>query len=329
LTLFGAADTLTPAPLRIRDQVRASEPRDTESWVGWCCSYCAAPLEVQTHGLFCATEGRWFATHRGVHRLLPEERRRDILPFLELYQRVRRDEGWRAEPGLPDVAASHPQATTWRSRGRRFREALPLLAAALGRGPWRVLEVGAGCCWASVRLLELGHRVAAVDVNLDADDGLLGANLLIDMGRLPRAEAEMDALPLEPGRFDLVLAVGSLHCQSQLTRTLVELRRVTQRNGVLLVLDSPVYRQRSDGEARVARRMKLLGRRYGISVPRESQPGYLVRGELVSLFKGAGWTLEIHGWPTPPREWASNAVSLLRGGRRAPRFPILLARRDG
>ena len=180
-----------------------------------------------------------------------------------------------------------------------------------------------------MRLVELGHHVAAVDVNLDAEDGLPGANLLIEAGRLPRAEAEMEALPLEPGRFDLVLAVGSLHYQGQLTRTLVELRRVTQRNGLLLVLDSPVYRRRSDGEAQVARRMKLQGRRYGIAVPRESQPGYLVRGELASLFAGAGWTLEVHGWPTPPQEWAGDALSLLRGGRRAPRFPILLARRDG
>jgi SAM-dependent methyltransferase len=180
-----------------------------------------------------------------------------------------------------------------------------------------------------VRLVELGHRVAAVDVNLDAEDGLAGSNVLIEVGRLPRAEAEMEALPLEPSRFDLVLAVGSLHHQSQLTRTLVELRRVTQRNGLLLVLDSPVYRRRGDGEAQVARRMKLQGRRYGIAVPRESQPGYLVRGELVSLFAGAGWTLEVHGWPTPPQEWAGDALSLLLGGRREPRFPILLARRDG
>jgi SAM-dependent methyltransferase len=297
--------------------------------VGWCCSYCAAPLEIQAHGLYCPAEGRWFATHRGVHRLLPDERRREILPFLELYQRERRDEGWRAERGLPEVAASNPWATVWRARGRRFREALALVSAALGRGPWQVLEVGAGCCWASARLVEMGHRVAAVDVNLDAEDGLLGADLLIEAGRLPRAEAEMDALPLEPGRFDLVLAVGSLHYLSHPTRALVELRRVTQRNGLLLVLDSPVYRRRGDGEAQVARRMKQQGRRYGIAVPRESQPGYLVLEELLSLFKGAGWTVEVHGWPTPPREWAGDALGLLRNARRAPRFPILLARRDG
>jgi SAM-dependent methyltransferase len=170
--------------------------------------------------------------------------------------------------------------------------------------------------------------VAAVDVNLDSEDGLRGASLLVEGGRLPRAEAEMDALPLEAGRFDLVVANGSLHHSPRLTRALVELRRATRHQGLLLVLDSPVYRRRADGEAEVARRMKLLSRRYRIAIPRESQPGYLVLGELRSLFAGAGWSVELRGWPALPREWAGDALGLLRGGRRA-RFPTLLARRDG
>jgi SAM-dependent methyltransferase len=304
--------------------------REGAAWVAWCCSYCGAPLEERAHGLFCAEEGRWFATDRGVHRLLPEERRREILPFLELYQRVRRDEGWKAERGLPDVRAGHPHEAIWRVRGRRFRAALSLASEAIGAGPWRVLDAGAGCCWASARLLEVGHRPVAVDVNLDSGDGLLAAEALLeDPLALPRAEAEMDALPFEPGLFDLVLAAGSLHHPPRLSRALVELRRVTRRGGALLVLDSPVYRRRPDGEAMVADRMRLLSRRYGIDVPREGQSGYLVLGELPSAFRAAGWTVEIHGWPGLARELVRDGIELLRHGRRTARFPILLARRDG
>ena len=80
-----------------------------------------------------------------------------------------------------------------------------------------MLEVGAGCAWASLRLLEMGHRAVAVDVNLDAEDGLVAPNrLLASPGALPRAEAEMSALPLEPGSFDLVLAAGALHYAASL-----------------------------------------------------------------------------------------------------------------
>jgi SAM-dependent methyltransferase len=311
-------------------EARGVESLQQDSWVGWCCSYCAAPLETRAHGLYCAAEGRWFATDRGVHRLLLDERRRELLPFLELYQRVRRDEGWKAEPALPDVAAQHPQAAVWRARAARFREALELLRLRLGPSRWRVLEVGAGCCWASVRLAALGHRVAAVDVSLDPEDGLLGANLiLIDPGSLPRAEADMEALPIEPSAFDVVLAADALHHGQRLTRTLVELRRVTRRGGLLVVLDSPVYRRREDGEAMVAERMRRYGARYGLAIPRESQSGYLVMGELHDLFRSAGWSLEVQGWPGRVREWCGDGLALLRGRRRAPRFPILLARRDG
>ena len=297
---------------------------------GWCCSYCAAPLELEAHGLYCAAEGRWFATLDGVHRLLPEERRRELRPFLELYQRVRRDEGWRAEPGLPEVPEHHPQAAIWRARANRFQRGLDLAVNRLGAGPWRVLEVGAGCCWASIQLQASGHHVTAVDVNLDSDDGLTAPNrMLSEPWRLPRAEADMEALPLEPARFDLVLAAGSLHFPAHLMRTLVELRRVTRRGGVLLVLESPTFRRRPDGEAMVARRMREEARRYSVLLPRESQSSYFVLGELPGVFERSGWGLEIHGWPGPLREQARDLLEIFRHGRRTARLPVLLGTRHG
>src|SRR5438874_1984640 len=96
------------------DESRGADVHPRRGWVGWCCSYCAAPLEPRGHGLFCAAEGRWFATLDGVHRLLPDDRRREIQPFLELYQRVRRDEGWRVDARLPDVPDDDPHAALWR-----------------------------------------------------------------------------------------------------------------------------------------------------------------------------------------------------------------------
>jgi SAM-dependent methyltransferase len=302
---------------------------EASTWPGWCCSYCAASLEVLRHGLFCAAEGRFFATQYGVHRLLPDERRREVQAALELYQRVRRDEGWRVEPGLPSVPDTHPHAAIWNMRAARFRQGVGLVTGRLGAGPWRVLEIGAGCCWASVRLRERGHQVAAIDVNLDADDGLPAASRLPGGAAIPRAEADMEALPLEPAAFDLVLAAGSLHHAQHLSRTLVELRRVTRRGGLLLVLDSPVYRRREDGEAMVAARMRSLSRRYNLSVGREGQSSYLVLGEIDGLFRSAGWRVEVNGWPALLRELARDVVEIARHHRRTARFPIVLARRDG
>ena len=300
----------------MNDQLHRADVRDVEAWVGWCCSYCAAPLEVRAHGLFCRAEGRFFATLEGVHRLLPEDRRREVQPLVELQQRARRD-----------GADSHP--SVGRRRARMLRQGLALGAKHIGRGPWNVLEVGGGWGWAAARLLAEGHRVAAVDVNLDPEDGLRAADRVTGGVSLPRGEAEMEALPLEPRRFDLVIAPGSLHQASRQSRALVELRRVTRRGGVLLALDSPVFRRREDGEADVGRVMREQERRYRLSIPRESQPGYLVLGELPALFAQAGWRAEVRGWPGRLPEWVGDAWRLLRRGRRGPRFPMVVARRDG
>jgi len=302
---------------------------DSAPWPGWCCSYCAAPLQGDAHGLLCAREGRWFATQDGVHRLLTQERRRELLPALEAYQRLRRDEGWRAERGLPDVPPGHPHAAIWRRRARHFARASSLARERLGPGPWRILDVGAGCGWASTRLLDAGHRVAAVDVNLDEQDGLLAANGLVDdPADLPRAEADMEALPLEPASMDLVLAAGVLHHAARPARALVEIRRVTRRGGLVVVLDSPVYRSAVDGETMVAERAEEQKDRYGFAAPTFGQ-GYLLQSELSALFEGAGWRLEIHGWPGRAREIARDLVEIARWGRRTARLPILIGRRDG
>jgi SAM-dependent methyltransferase len=278
----------------------------------------------------CEEEDRFFAASGGVYRLLEETRRSQLRPFLEMEHRLRRDSGFEARAGLPSVPSSHPQAALWNARSQRFHEGIRLATHALGEGPWRVLEVGAGCAWASAALAAAGHRVTALDASLDADDGLLASDRLLPLGAsLERAEADMEALPLEPGLFDLVVAVDSLHYARAVQDMLVELRRVTRRGGALLVLESPVYARREDGEADVARRMRRLRRRYGLDLPREGQPGYLVRGELLVLFGQAGYKLETGGraFGLLARILDLAAVLLGRGG--LPSRPVLFARRDG
>jgi SAM-dependent methyltransferase len=262
--------------------------------------------------------------------LLEENRRAELRPVLEMEHRLRRDEGFGALPGLPQVPAAHRQASLWRGRAERLREGIRHATHALGPRPWRVLEVGAGCAWAGATLAAAGHRVTAVDASLDPDDGLPAADRLLPPGTfLERAEADMEALPLEPGLFDLVLAVDALHYARGVLRTLVELRRVTRREGALLVLESPVYARREDGEADVARRMRRLRRVFRLELPRETQPGYLVRSELPALFGQAGYRLEVGGPAFGPlaRLIELGAVLLGRGG--LPARPVLFARRDG
>jgi hypothetical protein len=106
------------------------------------------------------------------------------------------------------------------------------------------------------------------------------------------------------------------------------MRRVTRRGGLFLAWDTPIYRRRADGEAMVARRMRDLERRYGVGVPRESQSGYLVLGELSGVFRSSGWSVEVQGWPSAVVEHLRDAIEVVKHGRRTARFPVLLGRRD-
>lgn len=240
--------------------------RRAPSWPGWCCSYCSAPLANGEAGLVCSAEGRVFATHAGVHRLLPEDRLLEARALAARRRPTRDEELLQAESGLPRV--------------------LPALRESLGEGPWSALEAGAGACRLSLRLLALGHRVVAVDVELDGPRGLGAA-----ARPLERAEAEAEALPLEPLAFDLVVATGILQHAERPARTLVELRRVTRRGGLLLVLGTPSFPREESGHGGL-----------GPMLPREG---------LTALFESAGWSL---GGTSE---------------RSADPWPALVARRDG
>ncbi len=291
----------------MRDEFQESSRGSSEEWVGWCCSYCGAPLVPRRRGLLCREEERWFATRRGVHLLLPADRRQSLRAFREIRRRVDR----------PPVRRDREEA----GRSLLVADGLRLAGETLGAGPWYVLAAGGESV---ARPLRAAHRVVVVASSLGDDEAGDGED-----APLPRAEAELDALPLEPGRVDLVVAEASLHDHPSLVRALVELRRVVRRGGALLALDSPVYRRRADGEAGVVQAMKAERALVGMAVPRESRPGYLVRADLADQFREAGWSVQVLGWPGPVRERTEDLLRLVRGARPAPRFPVLFARRDG
>ncbi|HEY7515386.1 MAG TPA: methyltransferase domain-containing protein [Vicinamibacteria bacterium] len=286
-----------------------SRPTQSQEWVGWCCSYCSGPLVRRGSGLLCREEERWFATRRGVHLLLPEARRRSLRAFREILRRTER----------PAVRRAGEEER----RSRLVAEGLRKAQESLGAGPWYVLAAGGDSV---ARSLSADHRVVVVSSRL-ADTG--GAPAADPEGGFPRAEAELDEIPLEPGRVDLVVAEASLHDGPSLSRGLVELRRVVRRGGALVALDSPVFRRRADGEAGIVQAMREERALVGMAVPRESRPGYLVRADLAEQFRDAGWSVEVLGWPGPVRERAEDLLRLCRGARPAPRFPVLFARRDG
>jgi SAM-dependent methyltransferase len=62
-------------------------------------------------------------------------------------------------------------------------------------------------------------------------------------------QADFDALPFEPGQFDVAVFNGSLHYSPDPPATLAEAARMLTAGGVLVVMDSPMFSRERHGAA--------------------------------------------------------------------------------
>jgi SAM-dependent methyltransferase len=250
------------------------------------------------------------------------------------YETVRRGEGrgdtnaayYRA---LPFQDLSGRFAEDWTVRAASFRaltdRLLPAWEKDLGRAGV-VVDVGAGCGWLAYRLAQRGHRAAAVDLQTNSEDGL-GAYVHYDAEFVP-VQAEFDRLPFTTGCVDLLVFNASLHYSTDYRVTLQEAFRVLSPQGVLVVLDSPLYRRASSGQAMVRRREAAFARRFGFPSNALPSEHYLTPARLHELGDtlGVRWTTTYprHGIRFAIRRWKTRVFAR----REAARFPLLVARKE-
>ena len=260
-----------------------------------------------------------------------------------------------AVPGaVPARAARRGLARRARAAGRAARPSArgasggSVRAASERRSRWRppCSGRGPGACSRSAPaaagrrcgLLERGHRVAAVDVNLDARRRPRGRRPAAAPSPtdLPRAEADMEALPLEPGASTSCSPRASLHYTP---RALAHARRAAAGDAARRACCSCSTR-RSTGGAATARRWwpsacSAHARRYGMCRPAREPVGLLrARRAARDCSRTAGWRLEVHGWPRAAARAARDAAGArcaTAGARRASRSCSrgAMAERDG
>lgn len=306
-----------------------TETRPAErSWVAaLCCPECAGPLTELGGGLACARDDAFFATLSGVHRLLGHERQAELAAATAFYCRVRADEGFKHSAELPRVPRGHVQARIWKQRARHFARFMDWLARDRPKAQ-AIVDIGAGCCWAAQRLAEQGHVVAALDINLDPLDGLTAMG---DDGNrsasIERIEADMEFVPLGANCADVVLLNGALHYARCPQNVVAEARRILKPSGCVVILDSPIYRRSSDGEAMVKMKRKDFLGRYGYAPCRDAAAGYFTVSELTRLLDRSGFDVRLVGWPSRLREMGRDLIETFRHGRRTARFPMIVAKR--
>ena len=240
------------------------------------CTGCGARIEQDSHGVF---------------RCLSPERRAQVEPFLNQYRLVRQRDGYRADRSdyyraLPFAAPDDPQRPIWRVRQRSFHHLRRALASR-NRGPSpAVLDLGAGSGWLSYQLAKAGCRTVAVDLLADDRDGL-GACRHYDVA-FACVQADFDALPFAPRQFDAAVFNGSLHYARDTAATLARAAQMLRPGGMLVVADSPVFVQPSDGLAMQARQRERLRDQYGVAAPIQPGQGFLTFRDLAACAAALG-----------------------------------------
>jgi SAM-dependent methyltransferase len=242
--------------------------------------------------------------------------------FLDDYLRIRRAEGRGSDDpayylALPFQDLSGKLSSQWKMRGRTYRY---FERRVLGPAKLDVLDLGAGCGWMSYRLALAGHRPVAVDILTDGRDGLGAAR---HYPGFPRFEAEFDRLPFANGSFDLTVFNASVHYSADYVKTLGEARRCVRNGGRIVILDSPVYRERVHGELmRNERRQQFLAK-YGTGSDHIRSVEYLDVATIDALARELKLEWRIHK-PWYGLAWHSRPIRAWWKGARPPsRFWIL------
>jgi SAM-dependent methyltransferase len=151
------------------------------------------------------------------------------------------EDGWiLALPRLDESVCSEPQSIAhWNRQGDNFFRLVDLLGLTGGE---RILEIGAGRCWASAQLARLGCEVVALDVVRDRRaGGLETGEVYLEHGTpyFDRILASMEMLPFRPETFDLVLSLASIHHSPSLDLVARECARVLTPGGKLAFTSEP------------------------------------------------------------------------------------------
>ena len=189
--------------------------------------------------------------------------------FLEDYRCIRHAEGRGSEKSdyyraLPLCERSDPNSAMWAMRSKTFSYFVKNVLEPLencGNKSLDVLDLGAGNCWLSHRLSLRGHRAVAVDIFGDDRDGLRAARHYPHA--FPVIETDFDQLPLAPQSFDVAVFNASFHYSVDYFRTLSEVRRCLRTYGILVILDTPIYRLREHGARMVEEKHAAFAKRYG------------------------------------------------------------------
>jgi len=290
------------------------------------CPRCRGELTFEAPDqLRCGKDALSFHRVDGIWRFILPERESHYARFITDYETVRRFEGrfsadaayYRA---LPFQDLSGRFSSDWKIRAASFNALQKILSAK-----FTILDLGAGNGWLSNRLSLSGHDVFAVDLLVNPEDGL-GAWRNYETKFTP-IQAEYLHLPFPAASVNVVIFNASLHYAENYEQALREALRVLQPNGLLAIMDSPVYHDAESGQTMLAERKAQFLARYGFASDSIQSEGFLTYDRMEALGRSLGvqWR---HWVPFYSLRWALRPLAArLRGGREPAQFGLWLGKR--
>jgi SAM-dependent methyltransferase len=270
----------------------------------WSCPRCRTLLRQEDDTLSCPTDGLRYPCTGEIWRLLDPVRSAELQPFIDQYQQQRAEEGWGAPEaeyylGLPFRDTTGKNQKLWELRATHMRRLFRALDPVLSTPGAVILDAGAGSCWLSYRLAELGAIPIALDLNDDAIDGLGVADVYRLVGiDIVTAQAELERLPLADASCDAAVMNGSLHYAADPQAALSEGWRVLRGGGILAVMDSPVYHDAAAGQQMMREWAERYTAEHGKRPASLPGKGYLTYEEVEHGLRFAGFNpASIRLWP--------------------------------
>lgn len=299
----------------------------TKDWQFLCPACRASELDLSRNDTVCRGCGFRSVLAADVWPLLANGDRERFESFVDTYTAVRIKEGRDQYDGavlraLPECDAALPMSDQWRIRARSFRVLCKTLRERLQPGA-KIADLGAGTGWLSNRLRESGYSPCSIDVSADLTDGLGAARQF--NGAWPRLQATFDNLPIVDGSADAVIFNASFHYCASPAATIEESLRILKPGGLLIILDSPIYKDACSGKTMLEEQQEYFTRLIGRRSEAIQSAGFLTWSGLDALGRqfGLQWN---YRFPWYGVRWALRPLrAKLTGGREPATFAIALA----
>jgi SAM-dependent methyltransferase len=193
--------------------------------------------EIREGQLICLGCDHCHPIHKGIVNLLPNPN-----SVIQSEQ-----QGWvellgETHEGLVETMLELPylEDGAWITTYKNFDDIISKVSLA-GK---RVLDIGAGRCWSTRRIVMAGASYAVgLDILLERFIGLETADIFLQHDELyfERVLGDMNNLPIRPGAFDIAFMTGTLHHSSDLVRTMRQVTESLVPGGMAIVINEPVH----------------------------------------------------------------------------------------